>query len=563
MILTGGLVYLLFAAISLLSAAAAVVLTGYLQRVVARRHEVSGDGGSAAAFSDRSALLATSRYEFRDGTLVSAIGGDDPFLDPGVDPSRAFAALGEAVGALHPDIADRMSALARRGEPFFLIGYLGPDALSVVGRVMHDRLVVTVMPVEDVGDRRAVDVQSLGAVEREAEELRHALDLSAAMQWKEARDGRVVWANLPYLELAEHVAGGETGRIGWPLPRLFGEQLDPHPPEGSLRRCRVEVPGREDPFWFEVAAMKRPAGIVLYSARRIDRLVAAEATLRDFVQTLSKTFANLPIGLAVFDAKRELVLFNPALVTISTLEPGDLSRRPTLRAFLDQLRERRRMPEPRDYRTWREEIEHLEQRAEEGTYHELWTLPSGVSLRVTGRPHPGGAIAFMFEDISKEISLTRRFRSDLDLYRCVLDDTAAAFAVFDRDGQAVTTNAAYDALWGPDDGDGARAEPLLEVSRRWRAAFAPTGLWGEIRDFAAHATDRAAWAETVTRLGGQRVLCRVAPLKGGHTIVWFLSADAAFDDPTTGWLPVDGPTRSELASGGVATPVVRQGEGAA
>jgi hypothetical protein len=46
-------------------------------------------------------------------------------------------------------------------------------------------------------------------------------------------------------------------------------------------------------------------------------------------------------------------------------------------------------------------------------------------LRVTGRPHPNGAIAFLFEDISQEVSLTRRFRTDLDLDRGILDDFPA------------------------------------------------------------------------------------------------------------------------------------------
>jgi PAS domain-containing protein len=172
----------------------------------------------------------------------------------------------------------------------------------------------------------------------------------------------------------------------------------------------------------------------MFSARAIDKLVTAETSLRDFVQTLSKTFATLPVGLAVFDRGRELVLFNPALISVTMLEAAFLTRRPTLRAFLDQLREARRMPEPRDYRSWREEIALLEQGAEQDRYHEIWTLPSGETLRVTGRPHPNRAIAFVFEDISQEVSLTRKFRTELDLDRCILDDIPAGMIVFDLDG---------------------------------------------------------------------------------------------------------------------------------
>jgi PAS domain-containing protein len=558
--LSQALIYLLFAAISLLSAAAAVVVTGHVQTRVLRR-----PGARPVARAQevaRPSVGVARSYEFQDGALVSAIGTEDAFLEADTDPRRAFSALCGAFATMHPDLADRMGALARRGEAFFLVGYLGPDALSVAGRVVRDRLVVTVTPVADEGGRRTVDAQSLQAMEQETEDLRRALALSAAVQWKETAEGRVIWADPAYLGLAERATGRGAGDLGWPLPRVFGEQLDPRPPEGSLRRCRVPLVDREEPAWFEVAAQECRGGGALFSARPIDRLVAAEGSLRDLVQTLSKTFAALPIGLAVFDRKRELVMFNPALVAITTLDPGYLSGRPTLRAFLDQLRDRRRMPEPRNYRSWRDEIARLEAGAEAGTYQDLWTLPCGESLRLTGRPHPDGAVAFMFEDISKEISVTRRFRAEIDLFEAILDDTAAAFVVFGRDGQVVRTNAAFDAMW-PQLAAGTSPSSLIEAATIWQEAHAPTGLWGEIRDFAAHEVDRAAWSETVIATGGHRALCRVAPLRGGHTIVWFLSVDAATADPMAAWLPEVDPTRADLAGEATARANGRHGEGAA
>ena len=108
----------------------------------------------------------------------------------------------------------------------------------------------------------------------------------------------------------------------------------------------------------------------------------------------------------MFDAKRGLSLFNPALTDLTALPVDFLSARPTLHAFIDRLREARRMPEPRDWRSWRERITALEAASTEGTYLETWNLPAGQTWRVSGRPHPDGAIALMFEDITAEISLT-------------------------------------------------------------------------------------------------------------------------------------------------------------
>src|SRR5690606_35316347 len=87
-----------------------------------------------------------------------------------------------------------------------------------------------------------------------------------------------------------------------------------------------------------------------------DAAVRAERSLREFVQTLTKTFADLPIGLAIFDRQRHLQLFNPALIDLTNLPTGFLTARPTLFDLLDKLRELRMVPEPKDFRSWRQRM---------------------------------------------------------------------------------------------------------------------------------------------------------------------------------------------------------------
>jgi PAS domain-containing protein len=528
MTLPEGLLLLLFAAISLLSAAVAVILTGYMQNVVGRWSRTRGGAGESDDQEASSAPPAISpiRYAFSGGELVSDLGVNDPFLAPDIDRAYAASALSEAMAVLRPDLPDRIADLMVRGEPFRVVGYLGVDALSITGTVDEDTLVVSVTAAVE-GEGRLLE-----ATDGRIAALQRSLALCADAQWTEAANGVVTWCNPAYLKLCSQAAETEDASSHWPPPRVFGEQLDPPPTDGAKRRCYLKHGQPVSTRWFEVGSMRLSEGEVLYSARPIDKLVTAENSLRDFVQTLSKTFATLPVGLAVFDRKRELVLFNPALVSTSMLEPGFLSRRPTLRSFLDQLREMRRMPEPRDYQSWRDEITRLEQSAEQDRYYEIWTLPSGETLRVTGRPHPNGAIAFLFEDISQEVSLTRRFRTDLDLDRHILDDFPAGMIVFDREGNVRRTNAAYRALIGagPENARVSADATLTEMTSAWQNLFRPTGLWGEIRQFVRHETDRAAWSDVVTEMTGTRVQCRVAPLRGGNTIVWFLPDEVSWSD---------------------------------
>ncbi|MAJ04508.1 MAG: hypothetical protein CMH03_07285, partial [Marinovum sp.] len=50
--------------------------------------------------------------------------------------------------------------------------------------------------------------------------------------------------------------------------------------------------------------------------------------------TLGKTFAEMSVGLAVFDQNHRLVLFNPALIDLTLLGADFLSERPILIHFL-------------------------------------------------------------------------------------------------------------------------------------------------------------------------------------------------------------------------------------
>jgi hypothetical protein len=259
-------------------------------------------------------VSAPLRYEFNEGRLVSGIRDDDPFLAPDIDRAYAPVALREAMATLHADcrIAYRGPDCPRRGVPRDGIHGPGRPVDRRAGR--RDRLVVTVSPMAEA--ETAVSKWQNGSFPACAA----GLNLCAAVQWAEHPDRGVTWANAAYLGLCEEAETPGHGTLNWPLPRLFGDQLDPPPTDGKQRRCHLTLGDKSVMHWFEVSATGAQGAEVLFSARAIDKLVTAETSLRDFVQTLSKTFATLPVGLAVFDRSRELVLFNPALISVTMLE---------------------------------------------------------------------------------------------------------------------------------------------------------------------------------------------------------------------------------------------------
>jgi PAS domain-containing protein len=222
---------------------------------------------------------------------------------------------------------------------------------------------------------------------------RSALRSAPLPVWLRDTSGRVLWQN----RAAEII----------PEP-------DPH------RLLATTQPGRvaldDPPRWYDISYVQHEQGQIIY-ANDVTASVRAEQSQREFVQTLARTFADLPTGLATFDRSRALTMFNPALTDLTGLDPVFLSNRPDIFDFFDRLRDRQVMPEPRSYATWRAQITAMIHAADVGQYQEVWSLVNGRTYRVTGRPHPNGAVAFLFADISDEVASTRDQRAALDLRR--------------------------------------------------------------------------------------------------------------------------------------------------
>ena len=179
------------------------------------------------------------------------------------------------------------------------------------------------------------------------------------------------------------------------------------------------------------------------------------------------------------------------------------------------------MPEPKNYSSWRQQIADLVAAASDGRYSETWTLPNNRTYRINGRPHPDGAIAFLIEDISAEVSLTRSFRAELELGQSVVDGIDCAIAVFSATGVLTMTNEAYRKLWRVDP-DGSFAEfTILECLRDWRERCKPSPVLGELRDFVLDVNERSAFNASVSLSTGETLDVATMPLVLGSSMIRF------------------------------------------
>ena len=312
-------------------------------------------------------------------------------------------------------------------------------------------------------------------------------------------DGQTVWQNTVFQGLSSELK----------------KQILSITPTTTSNRIMAQQDGEE--YWYEIQIAER-ADRQLRFASDITRIVAAERSQQQFVQTLTKTFATLTTGLALFDRNRQLVLFNPALTDLTGLSVKFLTARPNLISFFDNLRDRQVMPEPKNYNSWRAQITKITESASDGFYQEVWAPPSGLTYRVTGRPHPDGAVAFLFEDISDEVSLTRRFRAQLELRQSVMDSLPEAMAVIAPNNILLVCNSACSKLLKIDPDSSIVEMTMRDMLSIYQKEIPGDAYWSKVATQIASHQLQNPITKTLKTRNGITVSCTVTQVSGGSIV---------------------------------------------
>jgi PAS domain-containing protein len=448
----------------------------------------------------------------RDDGVATLFLFDGPVLIDATASARRLIAggldqpLDTLADRLRPRFGDLRSALDRvADEGIVTLRSLGDDAPELILQA-EARGGMTKVSLAYPATEVAVtlhDPAAVQAMEEELADLRRLLAVAPLPIWRETAEG-VVWANPAYL------AALPGTDLSWPLPRL------------------VAGDGRQDACGstFEVAR-SGDAGFAIPA----DAAAAAEARLRSFRQAMARSFAALPTGIAVFDAARRLQTFNPAIPDITGLGVEFLSQRPNLMAFLDALRDQAMIPEPKDYKAWRRRMAGLERAASAGAFREDWVLPGGRSIRLTGVPHPDGALALMFDDVSQQEDNALRLRHERDLLAEGLAGLALPVLVVAQGGRVIATSATYSAIW--DQGFAAFGSPMDVRGhlRAWAAAALPSTIWPRLEAavFRAGAAT-AAFAGEVRLRDGRLLALSCRPAAGGVVLQFDLAPQAGRAD---------------------------------
>ncbi|RDC59660.1 Sensor protein DivL [Alteripontixanthobacter maritimus] len=191
----------------------------------------------------------------------------------------------------------------------------------------------------------------------------------------------------------------------------------------------------------------------------IEEMEEQSRAFRAFREAQRTMLDQLSIGVAQFDAERQIAFANQPFRRIFNISPGTVSTRIPFDRLLNEAREAGRLPEVRDFPEWRGE--HLAWFASGETQEEAWPLPDGTHLRIVGQPMPDGGLVLIAEDRTEQLALSATRDTLLRTRTAIFDSLFEALAVFAPDGRLQLWNRSFTGTWGLES-DALKGHPSAE-----------------------------------------------------------------------------------------------------
>jgi signal transduction histidine kinase len=434
-------------------------------------------------------------------------------------------------------LAPSLARLRREGSPFSLT-ISTPDGVfvEVDGRTAGARAVVWILDasvrgVEEGGARGRID-EARQVIARDPAAFLEMWNDAPLMAWRVNGALKLEWANPEYLTALEAKSLEQAITRNLQLDQASSDLARKAIDSGETQRetRSAVVGGQLRTLQIQIAPVAGGAAGLAFDVTDVE---ASRDLLAKQQRAHNETLDHLAEGIAVFDAQKRLTFHNRGFEQLWQLDPAFLQDRPTHSAWLDHLKEKRKLPAHANYAEWRAGELALYQEVAE-LPQDLWVLPDGKMLRVARQRHPSGGLLMIFSDITNEISLRSQYDALLQTQKAALDKLHEGIVVFGLDGRLKLSNAAFSAMWKLEP-DALEADmPFDKVVGACEKLFHDRATWAQVR---ARITDPSPEARTEYRGEMRRsdetmLKFLTRPLPDGATLVAFqdITADRRVED---------------------------------
>ncbi len=413
-----------------------------------------------------------------------------------------------------------------------------PDGVfvEVDGRTAGARAVVWILDasvrgVEEGGARGRIE-EARQVIARDPAAFLEILNQAPFMAWRVSGALKLEWANPQYLNALEAKALDHAITRNLQLDQAATDMAQKAIESGDIVvETRSAVVGGQ--LRTLNIQMSPVAGGAAGVAIDVTEAELAREQLAKQQRAHDETLNCLAEGVVVFDAQKRLVFYNRAFEEAWGLDPAFLQDRPSHAAWLDYLKEKRKLPAHANYAEWRAGELALYQEVAE-LPETLWMLPDARTLRIARQRHPGGGLLLVFSDITNELTLKSQYNALLQTQKAALDKLHEAVVVFGLDGRLKLSNAAFAAMWKVDEAVLENDMAFDRVVELCQPLFHDRAEWSRVR---ARITDPSPEARTEyrgeMRRSDETVLKLLTrPLPDGATLVAFqdITADRRVEE---------------------------------
>ena len=256
-------------------------------------------------------------FTFRNRSLISVSKSAEHALSLEDLDEDVFEYLLDRLSGIFPTLREKIALTEETGTGFRLSDLSAEGPAEIICTQPSDGILE--LSIEGVRAPMArkilIDADRARSEEAELQILRGIANTTPVAIWRENAAGQIEWVNQTYTKLVEQAGMTGTGPVDEP-PRLFKSSAVTKPGDRpSRRRSNLDLTSGET-HWYEISGFGQGDNSLHYAVD-INATIRAEDNLRNLTQTLTQTFAYLPIGLAIFDRSRQLVMFNLSLIHIS------------------------------------------------------------------------------------------------------------------------------------------------------------------------------------------------------------------------------------------------------
>ncbi|HET9458648.1 MAG TPA: PAS-domain containing protein [Sphingomicrobium sp.] len=268
----------------------------------------------------------------------------------------------------------------------------------------------------------------------------------------------------------------------------------------------------------QIVNVPLPTGAVAGFALDVQELEDARVELARHVQSQRDLVDRMTAGAAQFDSDRNLSFYNHPFAAMAQIEPEWLNDKPEFDRVIERMRENNRLPETRDFPSWKAERRDWFTSPEE-VIEEDWMLPGGDHWRVVAQPLPDGGLRLFLEDRTEQVRLASARDTLLRVRSATFDNLFEAIGVFSSDGRLYLWNRRFSQVWGFDEDWLAERPRVDEMVPAMAAKLVDPAAAAQIREMVRKTTaEREPANGRLTLTDGRQFEFAAVPLPDGNAL---------------------------------------------